>query len=78
MPVDTPDDRKDTGEQRELSRQLHVSLESYLADPTVQTGDILEYGERQDASWILGDVTPAYDSAKVKSFARRVVFLEGR
>ncbi len=74
--VNDPEDPKDKGNQREFSRQTHGSLKSYLADPIVRTGNILDYRETGDTTYVLGDVTPAYSPGKVKSFTRQVVFLD--
>jgi len=67
---------RDTGDQREFSRQVHASLDSYLADPVVRTGDILDYREAGATTSVVGDLTPAYDPARVKSVTRQVVFVE--
>ncbi len=74
--VNDPEDPKDKGEQREFVRQIHASLPSYLADPIVRTGEILDYREIGATTYVLGDATAAYSSAKVKSFTRQVVFLD--
>jgi hypothetical protein len=74
--VNDPDDPKERGNQRSFSRQVHASLESYLADPIVHTGKILEFRDSGGTTCVLGDVTPAYSPGKVQSFTRQVVFLD--
>jgi hypothetical protein len=76
--VNDPEDLGDQGNQRKFSRQVHSTLESYLSDPIVQTGDVLDYRELDATTYVLGDVTPAYDLHKVKSFTRQLVFVERR
>jgi heparin/heparan-sulfate lyase len=76
--VKDPEDPNDKGNQRLFSRQIHASLASYLADPAVRTGTILDFRERDGTTAILGDATPAYPPARVKSFTRQVVFLDRR
>jgi hypothetical protein len=74
--VNDPEDPHDRGNQRMFSRQTHASLGAYLADPTVRTGTILDFRERDGTTSVLGDVAPAYPAARVKSFTRQVVFLD--
>jgi hypothetical protein len=71
-------DPGDTGGQREFSRQNHASLKSYVADPIVRTGDILDYREQGATTYVLGDLTPAYDPSRARSVTRQVVFVERR
>jgi hypothetical protein len=74
--VNDPQDPNDRGNQRVFSRQVHASLESYLSDPIVRTGKILEFRVTGGTTCVLGDVTPAYPPDKVQSFTRQLVFLE--
>jgi hypothetical protein len=74
--VNDPEDPSDRGNQRSFSRQIHASLESYLADPIVRTGRILDFRDAGGTTCVLGDVTPAYAPGKVQSFTRQVVFLD--
>jgi hypothetical protein len=74
--VSDPENSKDKGGQRQFSRQTHGSLQSYLADPIVRTGEILDYREMGGTTYVLADVTSAYSPDKVKSFTRQVVFFD--
>jgi hypothetical protein len=74
--VNDPEDAKDIGNQRRFSRQVHGTLQSYLSDPVVKTGEILEYRETGATTYTLADVTPAYPPEKVRSFTRQVVFFD--
>ncbi len=76
--ISDPLDPHDEGNQREFSHQFHGTLDSYLADPVVQTGDILDYREEGATTYVLGDVTPAYEPEKVEQFTRQMVFVERR
>jgi len=76
--VSDPSDPRDEGEQRKFSRQVHGTLESYLADPVVETGSILDYRAGDDLVYVCGDATAAYDTAKVKAFTRQLVFAGGK
>jgi heparin/heparan-sulfate lyase len=74
--VNDLEDPVDLGLQRIFSRQVHRSLESYLADPIVRTGKMLHFSQTPRATCALGDATLAYPPTRVKSFTRQLVFLE--
>ncbi|MHC4916413.1 MAG: heparinase II/III domain-containing protein [Planctomycetota bacterium] len=86
-----PRDSKDEGRQRNVRYQSAATVADYLAhlrpgaDPCLETGTLLAFDDsrgvqcsRAEFHWAAGDVTAAWDRAKVKSHVRHVALVAGR
>jgi len=76
--VVNPASSADEGGQRVFSVQDHATLESWKADPTVQTGDIKDYRDNGYWSFVSGDLTRAYTSQQLSKAVREVAWIGER
>ena len=68
----------DEGGQRIFSNQSEATLESWLANPVNQTGDITDYRDNGYWSYVSGDLSKAYPPARLSRAVREVAWIGDR
>ncbi len=69
---------REEGGQRVFSSQSDDTIGKYLANSQAETGDLLEYVERDWFSYAAGDFTAAYPAGRAESVTREVAFVDNR
>ena len=68
----------DEGGQRIFSNQSEATLESWLANPVNQTGNITDYRDNGYWSYVSGDLGKAYPPARLSRAVREVAWMGDR
>jgi len=68
----------DEGGQRVFHSQSDGTIDEYLANKLAETGDILDYIDEKDVSYVAGDFSAAYTEDRVRKITREVAFLADR
>jgi hypothetical protein len=66
------------GGQRVFHSQDDDTIEKYMANTEAETGDLLDYVERDWFSYAAGCFTAAYPAGRAESVTREVAFVDGR
>ncbi len=66
------------GEQRMFSNQNEATLESYLANPVNETGDLLDYRDNGAWSYAAAEFSAAYNSSLMDKVVRELVWIGER
>ena len=69
---------QDEGGQRIYSNQSLATLESYLADPGSETGEIVDYRDSGYWSYVAGDFSKAYYPSVIETAVREVAWIAER
>jgi hypothetical protein len=68
----------DEGGQRVFHSQTDATLGQYLANQQSETGNILEYRDEPEMTYVAGDMTAAYPVDRVERVTRELAFVDDR